>query len=503
MSAELPTLAELSRLAERCGFGVVPSDLDMMRALMAPAIARLNALEALPDALPPIKYPRAPGARPHGEANRYNAWCHKTSVKGAPGGKLAGKRIVLKDNIMLAGIPMMHGTSLLDGYVPTIDATVVQRILDAGGEIVGKAETECLSHGSGTTSANGPIHNPRKHGYTTGGSSSGCAALVAAGEVELAIGGDQGGSIRVPSSHCGIYGMKPTYGLVPFTGVMEYEPTLDHLGPMSNTVSDNALLLDVIAGPDGMDWRQDASPVQNYAADLNEGVAGLKIGILEEGFAQPGGEPDVDIAVMQAIETLAGLGARLQRVSLPLHRAAGDIWIGIGPEPFANSLALAHGKTLGFPGPYDPALFERLSRWRECADRVHPRVKVNLLLGAYLTTKYNGRFYRKAQNARPTLTAAYDALLMDVDLVAMPTVPRKAKPHPPAGVTLDPDLERIYAGSDNTWAACLTGHPAMSLPCGMSEGLPIGLMLVGRKREERTIYRAAAAFADAVDWTAT
>ena len=144
--------------------------------------------------------------------------------------------MAVKDNICLAGVPMMNGASTLEGYVPDIDATVVARMLDAGGTIIGKARCEnlCFSGGS-HTSATGPVHNPHKTGYSAGGSSSGSAALVAAGEVDMAIGGDQGGSIRIPASYCGIYGMKPTYGLVPYTGVFPIEATIDHVGPMTAT----------------------------------------------------------------------------------------------------------------------------------------------------------------------------------------------------------------------------------------------------------------------------
>ena len=179
----------------------------------------------------------------------------KTAIKGKPGGKLAGRRVALKDNICLAGVPMMVGAGFLDGSVPDLDATIVTRILDAGGEIAGKAVCEyyCVSGGSHTSST-GPVQNPRKHGHTTGGSSSGSAALVAAGEVPMAIGGDQAGSIRIPASYCGIVGMKPTFGLVPYSGIGPLEITIDTAGPMTANVADNALLLEVIAGPDGLDF---------------------------------------------------------------------------------------------------------------------------------------------------------------------------------------------------------------------------------------------------------
>ena len=222
----------------------------------------------------------------------------KTTVEGAPSGKLKGKNVVVKDNICLAGVPMMNGASTLEGYVPDVDATVVQRILDAGGTIVGKSVCEyfCFSGGS-HTSATGPVHNPHRHGYSAGGSSSGSAALVAAGEVPMALGGDQGGSIRMPASYCGIYGMKPTHGLVPYTGIMPIELTLDHTGPMTATVEDNALLLEVLAGPDGLDPRQYGGQSKPYRDALGQGAQGLRIGIVEEGFGHPQSQAQSDAVV--------------------------------------------------------------------------------------------------------------------------------------------------------------------------------------------------------------
>src|SRR5262249_14820022 len=174
----------------------------------------------------------------------------KTEIPGAASGKLKGKKVALKDNICLAGVAMMNGASTMEGYVPDIDATVATRILDAGGTITGKTVCEYLCFSGGShTSASGPVHNPHRIGYSAGGSSSGSAAVVALGEVPMALGGDQGGSIRIPAAFCGIYGLKSTHGLVPYTGIMPIELTLDHAGPMTATVEDNALLLEVLAGP--------------------------------------------------------------------------------------------------------------------------------------------------------------------------------------------------------------------------------------------------------------
>jgi amidase len=239
-TVKTPTLEQLGEVAAELGLCLSQTDLAAHLEAMLPSFAAYNLVDRLPDELPAVAYSRRPGRRPSPEENPHSAWYVKTEVAGAASGKLAGKRVALKDNICLAGVPMMNGASTLEGYVPEVDATVVTRILDAGGTIVGKTVCEyfCFSGGS-HTSATGPVHNPHRMGYSAGGSSSGSAAVIAAGEVPMALGGDQGGSIRIPAAFCGIYGMKPTHGLVPYTGIMPIELTLDHTGPMSAAVEDN------------------------------------------------------------------------------------------------------------------------------------------------------------------------------------------------------------------------------------------------------------------------
>jgi amidase len=287
-TVKIPSIEQLREIAEELGFTFSDADLAAHRESLLPSFEAYNQLDRMPDELPPVTYPRLPGRRPLPEENRHGAWYVKTEIEGAASGKLKGKKVALKDNICLAGVPMMNGASTMEGYVPEIDATVVTRILDAGGTIAGKTVCEyfCFSGGS-HTSASGPVHNPHRMGYSAGGSSSGSAAVVAAGEVPMALGGDQGGSIRIPASFCGIYGLKPTHGLVPYTGIMPIELTLDHTGPMTATVEDNALLLEVLAGPDGLDPRQYGAVAKPYREALGRGAAGLKIAVLEEGFGHP------------------------------------------------------------------------------------------------------------------------------------------------------------------------------------------------------------------------
>ena len=328
--------------------------------IVAPLANAYAALDAVADEKPAVKYPRDGGHRPKPAENPLGAWYVRTAIKGAPSGKLAGRRVALKDNICLAGVPMMVGAGFLDGSVPDIDATIVTRILDAGGEIAGKAVCEyyCVSGGSHTSST-GPVQNPRKPGYTTGGSSSGSAALVAAGEVPMAIGGDQAGSIRIPASYCGIVGLKPTYGLVPYTGIGPLEITIDTAGPMTASVADNALLLEVIAGPDGLDSRQRDLKVTRYTAALGTGVQGLRIGVLKEGFGHPNSEPDVDAKVRDAAQRFATLGATVEDVSVPEHLTLGfPVWAAIRGDAACVTLLEMNGFGIGYEGLY---LAERYS----------------------------------------------------------------------------------------------------------------------------------------------
>src|ERR1700692_1901861 len=298
MTVRRPTLDQLRSVAEDLGMHMGDEELKSYDALMQGNYAAYDIIDAMADYVPAVTYPRTPGYRPEGDENKYNAWYFKSTVKGAPGGKLAGKTVALKNNVGLAGVPMMNGASTLEGYVPDVDATIVTRILDAGGTILGKTHCEyfCFSGGS-HTNATGPVHNPHKMGYSSGGSSSGSGVVVVTGEADMAIGGDQGGSIRIPASFSGVYGMKGTYGLVPYTGVMPIELPLDHTGPMTRNVRDNALLLEVLAGADGLDPRQGAPKVSNYTEALGGGVRGLRIGVVKEGFGHAVSEADVDAKV--------------------------------------------------------------------------------------------------------------------------------------------------------------------------------------------------------------
>jgi amidase len=498
---EKPGIADLRNAAQQLGMN--PSD-DYLRAvdeIVGPLSRAYAALDAMPDEVPAVKYPRGQAYRPQGDENRYGAWYVKTAIKGAPSGKLAGRRVALKDNVCLAGVPMMVGAQLLEGYVPEIDATVVERILDAGGEIAGKAVCEyyCVSGGSHTSST-GPVHNPRKRGYTTGGSSSGSAALVAAGEVDMAIGGDQAGSIRIPASHCGIVGLKPTFGLVPYTGIGLLEITIDTCGPMTANVRDNALLLEVIAGPDGLDTRQRGVAAGRYTEALAGGVKGMRMAVIKEGFGHPNSEPDVDAQVRDAARRFAKLGAIVEEVSVPTHALGFPVWAAIRGDAACVMLLEMNGAGIGHEGLYVTSLLDHAISWRERADEFADTLKIASIFSKYTLDRYGGHFYAKAQNLRRRVRAGYDAVLATHDLLLLPTVPVKATPIPGKDATPQEITRRSWEPTRNTCPFNVTGHPAISVPCGMGDGRPIGLMLVGPHYAEETIYRAAAAFEQSGDW---
>jgi len=495
-----PTVADLREAATRLGMSPSDAYLEAATRIVAPLAAAYAALDATPDEVPVVTEPRT-FARPGPHENRLGAWYVTTSIKRQSTGKLAGKRVALKDNVCLAGVPMVIGAKILEGYVPEVDATIVTRILDAGGEIAGKSVCEyyCVSGGS-HTSATGPVLNPRKAGYSAGGSSSGSAALVAAGEVEMAIGGDQAGSIRIPANHCGIVGLKPTFGLVPYTGIAPLEITIDVAGPMTATVADNALLLEVIAGPDGLDSRQRDVKVGNYVAALDGGAEGLRIGVLREGFGHPNSEPDVDAKVQAAAHRFAKLGATVKEVSIPMHLMGHPIWAGIRNDSAVITLLETNGAGIAHEGLYVTSLLDAATRWRGRGDEFADTLKIACLFSKYTLDRYGGHYYAKAQNLRRRLRAAYDAVLAECDLLLMPTCVMKATPLPAPDAGPEEVTRRSWEPIRNTSPFNVTGHPAISIPCGLEDGRPIGMMLVARHWDEATIYRAAAAFERSGDW---
>jgi amidase len=501
MAVQLPTPEQVRAAAGEAGLSLTDEDVQSYIGLMKASVEAYNLVDGMPDCLPAVKYPRTPGRFPSAEENKHNAWYVKTTIEGADAGPLKGKKIAIKDNTMVAGVPMMNGNSILEGYVPEIDATVVTRLLDAGAEIVGKTHCEsyCLSGGS-HTGAKGPVHNPYKMGYSAGGSSSGSGAVVALGEADMALGGDQGGSIRIPSCWCGIYGMKPTHGLVPYTGIMPIEIFVDHTGPMTATVADNALMLEVIAGPDGYDPRQFSPKVTKYTGALGAGVRGMKIALVKEGFGRPESEKEVDEKVRQGAETFRKLGATVEEVSIPMHLAGAAIWTPIGVEGIAQTMMFGDGYGLSRQDLYVTSMMDKLHGWQLRGNELSETTKIWTTFGVYVRKYHGTHYYGKAMNLSRRLREAYDAVLRQYDLLLMPTLPMKPQPIPPPDATREEYFQRATEMIGNTCPFDVSHHPAMSVPCGMIDDLPTALMLIGKHWEEATIYKAAHAFEQSADW---
>jgi amidase len=498
MPIQPPSRADVERIAKAFELTLTDEEIAAFDAVVGPTAAGYARLDELDDETLPVKYPRADrGRRPDPGEFPSNGWVWRCDIPGAPEGPLAGKTLAVKDCICLAEIPMLNGSPIMEGYVPKEDATVVTRLLDAGAHIVGKTAVPafCFDGGGVTGYPEPQPTNPHDSRYMCGASSNGSAAVLVTGQADLALGGDQGGSIRLPASWSGCCGHKPTYGLVPYTGCFPIEHTIDHVGPMANTVADCALMLDAIAGEDGLDPRQVGVRTQAYAAELERGAEGLRVGVLKEGFDIPdASEPDVDEAVRAAAARLEGAGATVEEVSVPLHSDGLAIWNAVALEGATELMVRGNAFGTNHKGHHTTDLVDFYGRARrERANDYSITVKVTVLFGAWVAERYHHTYYAKAQNLGRRLRAAYAEALENVDVLVLPTTAMKARPIPTGGGLLDV-IGAALGNLHNTAAFDVTGNPALSVPCAMSDGRPIGMMLVGRHFDDATVLRAGHAY---------
>lgn len=494
MPVRPPDTAALAAAARHYGLQLSDADLSSFAPFVAGLLGSWDAVEELYAETAPEAPDRA-WSRPEPADNPLNAWYVTTSISTTDEGPLAGRTVAIKDNTMVAGVPMMNGSKTVQDFVPLRDATVVTRLLDAGATITGKAVCEdlCFSGGS-HTARTGHVLNPWDHTRSAGGSSCGSAALVASGAVDLATGGDQGGSVRIPGAYSGIVGHKPTHGLVPYTGGFPIEQTIDHIGPMTRTVADAALMLDVMAGPDGLDPRQPRDLVaDDYVGALSRSAEGLRIGIVAEGFGHDNSDPGVDDAVRAAVETLRGAGLGAEEVSVPWHLHGGRIWDVIATEGATAQMVDANGYGMNWQGLYDPELIEHYGRqWRSDPDEFSETVKLVLLCGRHLLDTYHGKHYAMARNLAFELRRAYDEALSRFDVLVMPTLPMTATPLPAPDAPREEIIGRALEMIANTAPFDVSGHPATQVPAGLVDGLPAGLMIIGRHFDDATCLRVAA-----------
>ncbi|GEL17893.1 amidase [Pseudonocardia asaccharolytica] len=497
---ELPDPDAISAAARRYGLTLTAADRESFQPFVHGLLGSWDVVEELYAQIAPTA-PERKWTRPANLENPYNAWYVTTEIREAADGPLAGRTVAIKDNTAVGGVPMMNGSKTLEGFTPSRDATIVARLLAAGATIAGKAVCEdlCFSGGS-HTSRTGPVRNPWDETRSAGGSSSGSGALVASGIVDLATGGDQGGSVRIPAAYCGIVGHKPTHGLVPYTGAFPIEQTLDHLGPMTRTVADAALMLGVMAGRDGFDPRQPADlTVDDYAGALSRSAEGLRVGVVTEGFGHPNSEPGVDDRVREATETLREAGLTVEEVSVPWHLHGPRIWDVIATEGAAAQMVEANGYGMNWQGLYDPELIEHYGgQWRANPDEFSQTVQFVLLTGGYSMSRYHGKHYAMARNLAAHLRRAYDDTLASYDVLVMPTLPVTATAIPDADAPREEVIPRALEMLANTATFDVTGHPATSVPAGLCDGRPVGMMIIGKHFDDATTLRVAHTFEQAV-----
>ncbi len=411
-------------------------------------------------------------------------------ARGETLGPLAGVPVALKDIICTEGVRTTCGSKILGNFVPPFDATVAERLRAAGAVLVGKANMDEFAMGSSTEhSAFGCTRNPRDPDRIPGGSSGGSAAAVAAGEALAALGTDTGGSVRQPASHCGVVGLKPTYGRVSRYGVVAYASSLDQVGPIARDAADCALMLGVIAGHDPRDSTSIPAPVPDFLGTLDQGVAGLTIGIPREYFGE-GIDPGVRRAVQEGIAGLEAAGGKTREVALPHTPYAVAAYYVIAAAEASSNLARYDGVKYGFRAKGAANLLDMYRRTR--SEGLGAEVKRRIMLGTYaLSSGYYDAYYRKAQTVRTLIRRDFDEAFARCDVLVTPVAPTPAFR---LGEKLDDPLQ-MYLSDIFTIPVNLAGIPAISVPCGESaEGLPIGMQILGPPLGEETIFRVARAW---------
>jgi aspartyl-tRNA(Asn)/glutamyl-tRNA(Gln) amidotransferase subunit A len=414
-------------------------------------------------------------------------------------GILEGIPVGVKDNMCTQGIPTTCASRILENFVPPYNATVVEKLAAAGAVIVGKTNLDEFAMGSSTeNSAYQTTVNPWDLTRVSGGSSGGSAAAVAAEECVVALGSDTGGSIRQPASLCGVVGMKPTYGLVSRYGLVAYASSLDQIGPFGRTVEDAAILLESVAGYDPKDATSLKVAIPEYSRSLKPNLRPkgcLRIGVIQETFGQ-GLDPEVETAVKNAIEILQDLGAQIQVVSCPTFRYGLPCYYVIAPSEASANLARYDGVKYGMRAPDAENLLEMYEKTRSAG--FGTEVKRRIAIGTYtLSAGYYDAYYLKAQKVRTLIKRDFDRSFAQVDVLVSPTSPTTAFK---VGEKTDDPLS-MYLSDLMTIPVNLAGLPALSLPCGFdSQGLPIGMQLIGNVLEESTLFEVAYAYEQSALW---
>ncbi|HZG12348.1 MAG TPA: Asp-tRNA(Asn)/Glu-tRNA(Gln) amidotransferase subunit GatA [Kurthia gibsonii] len=409
-------------------------------------------------------------------------------------GPLFGLPIGVKDNIVTEGLETTCASKILEGFNPIYDATVVQKLRDAGMITVGKVNMDEFAMGSANENSSiKPVHNPWNFNHVPGGSSGGSAAAVAAGEVPFTLGSDTGGSIRQPAAYCGVVGMKPTYGRVSRYGLVAFASSLDQIGPITRNVRDNALLLEAISGVDANDSTSANVEVPDFAAQLTGDIKGLKVAVPKE-YLGEGVSAGVKAQVQAAIDKLKELGATVDEVSLPHSKYALAAYYILSSSEASSNLSRFDGIRYGFRAEADN-LEDLYLQTR--AQGFGDEVKRRIMLGTYsLSAGTYDAYYKKAQQVRTLIKQDFDEVFKSYDVIVGPTTPTTAFK---LGENIE-DPMTVYANDILTVPINLAGVPAISIPCGFDGDLPVGLQIIGNYFEEGTVYRVADAFERVTDF---
>lgn len=410
---------------------------------------------------------------------------------GATRSPLAGIPYALKDNLCVAGMETTCASQILRGYIPPHTATVVERLERSGGVLMGKLNLDEFAMGSSTeNSSYFATRNPWDLTRVPGGSSGGSAAAVAAGMVPYTLGSDTGGSIRQPAAFCGVVGLKPTYGRVSRYGLVAFASSLDQVGPITHSVEDAAIVLQAIAGSDERDATSVQGDVPDFAAALTGDIRGLRVGIAKEYF-DTGMDEGVRRAVQEAVATLRELGAQVKEISLPTTQYALAAYYLIAPAEASSNLARYDGVRFGYRAQESDNLLDMYRKTR--SEGFGPEVKRRILVGTYaLSSGYYDAYYKRAQQVRTLISRDFAAAFSEVDVIVSPTTPTTAFA---LGEKTDPLT--MYLNDIYTIPVNLAGLPAISVPCGLAEGLPVGLQLIGQMFDESTLLRVAHAYEQA------
>ena len=412
------------------------------------------------------------------------------AAKGEELPPLGGVPVAIKDVMVTRGVRSTAGSKILGNYIPPYDCTAVARLEAAGAMVLGKTNCDEFAMGSSNeNSAWKPVHNPRDLSRVPGGSSGGSAAAVAADMAVAALGSDTGGSIRQPASFCGVVGLMPTYGRVSRYGLIAFASSLDHIGPLTKTVRDAAIVLRATAGRDPMDSTSADVPVPDYVAELEKPVRGLKIGVAKEYFGE-GLDGEVRKAIEAAIQKLASFGCEIVDVSLPHTKYAIPTYYIVATAEASANLARFDGVRYGYRAAGARTLSDMYRRSRD--EGFGAEVKRRIMLGTYaLSAGYYDAYYLKAQKVRALLARDFDEAFKKVDAIVTPTSPTAAFK---LGEKVDDPLA-MYLADIYTVTASLAGVPGISIPCGeTNDKLPIGMQILGKHFDESTILRVANAY---------